>query len=196
MEIVITGHKSMIAREFISLASNATITPIRSEEIRHHLNANKYLFCQGYLAGKSADEITAEEFKKTMDVNYISVYKAINEILGTNPFAKICVITSYSGYKGSYDTTYANSKALINDYIEKVKLTSRHQQVVGIAPWIVQDAGMTTRREDSTRLYELKSKHPLKRFSTSQEVAALAYDLLFKHRYVNNTVIRMHGGGV
>lgn len=195
-DIIITGHKSKIAQEFTKLVEPASILGVRCEDIDKHLQASRYLFCQGYLAGKSPEEISAEEFRKTMDVNYVMIANAITTIIGSNPFAKICVITSYSGYKGSYDTAYASSKRLMNDFIDNVKLSSRHQQVVGIAPWIVQDAGMTVRREDKKTLTKYKNNHPLKRFSNSDEVAALAYDLLFKHRYINNTVIKMHGGGV
>lgn len=195
-EIIITGHKSKIAQEFINLIEPGSVNCIRCEDIGKHLKASKYLFCQGYLAGKSVEEISKEEFEKTMDINYRLIKNAINDIIQINPFAKICVISSYSGYKGSYDMTYAHSKAAINKFIEEVRLTSRQQQVVGIAPWIVQDAGMTVRRQDRDRLTKIQLNHPMKRFSNSKEVASLAYDLLFKHHYVNKTVIKMHGGAV
>lgn len=197
MEVVITGHKSKIAQEFVKLLPPSTrVIESRCEDVHKNLGAGKFLFCQGYLAGKSIDEITPEEFQKTITINYTLIKSAITDIILSNPFARICVISSYSGYRGSYDQTYAHAKSAMNDFIEEVSLNSRHQQVVGIAPWIVQDAGMTVRRTDRNRLDAIRHGHPIKRFANSDEVASLAYDLLYKHRYVNRTVIKMHGGAV
>lgn len=194
--IIITGHRSQIAQEFIKLVEPGSVLGMQCEELHKHTNASKYLFCQGYLAGKSINEISPEEYKKTIEINYTLIVDAVKTIVESNPFAKICIISSYSGYKGSYDMTYAYSKNLLNQFIESAVLTSKYQQLVGIAPWIVEDAGMTLRRDDKARLEAIKGKHPMKRFASSKEVADLAYDLLFKHNYINKTVIKMHGGAV
>lgn len=193
-KIIITGHKSKIAREFSKLAKISSVG-IRCEEIKNYLDSSHYFFCQGYLAGKSIDEISIDEFRKTMYINYSSIRDACNLILESNKFAKICVISSYSAYRGSYDETYALSKSKINNYIEKEsKIKYPDQQIFGIAPWIIEDAGMTIRRDDTLRLEKIKNEHPLKRFSTSMEIAKLAYDIMFKHNYINRTVIKMNGG--
>ena len=58
------------------------------------------------------------------------------DILATNPSARICIIGSESAYRGSFDGTYAKSKAAIHRYVEATP-THGQQQLVAISPGII-----------------------------------------------------------
>ena len=116
-----------------------------------------------------------------------------NRILATNSAARICVIGSESGYRGSYDGTYAEAKAVLHHYIEATCLRPG-QQLVGISPGIIADAGMTTRRMDTENLARRLEEHPKRRFLVAREVARMAQTLLYDQPYISGTIIRMHGG--
>lgn len=193
-EVVITGVKSSIATNFISMLSNETVFGIRVENIDNYLQADRYLFCQGYLVPKTSKEQSAEEAEKSYYINYKSIVNSIESIIDKNSKARICVIGSESGYRGSYDDNYAKYKKKIHRFIETKKLLTPYQQLVGIAPTIIEDSRMTLDRTDINNLNKRRCEHPMKRFLTSTEVAHMAYILLYKQPYVNRTIVRMHGG--
>lgn len=193
--VVITGIKTTIAKEFEQFTDDE-VTGIRTEDIGEHLDADRYLFCHGLLYSKTSLFQTEEERAASMYANYTSVVDCVDRIVATNQRARICIVGSHSGYKGSYDDTYALTKALIHQYIERKVLTSPAQQLVGVAPSIIEDSGMTTRRTDLDNLDATREQHPMKRFLTAKEVAEMAYYLLYHQPYVNRTVVRMHGGNV
>ena len=129
-------------------------------------------------------------------LNYQSIVDAVDKILKINDKARICIIGSESGYSGSFDDTYAKYKSLLHDYIESTRLRTEHQQLVGLAPTIIEDTKMTQSRTDLEVLDSKRNNHPMKRFLLSHEVAEMSYTLLYNQAYINRTVIRMHGGNI
>lgn len=194
--VIITGHKSNIAKEFCKLIPSETIYGIRIENIEQYLTANRYLFCQGFLVSKRSKDQTKEEIKKSKYINYTSITQAVKKIIEVNSIARICIISSESAYQGSYDNSYAQWKKEINNYIENTNLLTEKQQLVGIAPSIIEDTSMTKARKDIQNLNNKRETHPMKRFLWSKEVANLIYVLLYEQPYINRTVIRMHGGSI
>ncbi len=193
MSIAIRGFGSEIVRSLIRLLP-ADEEVINLGREGHAAKADRYLFCGGFLAGKNILHLTDDEFLETMDANFRSVIMACENIFADKPAARICVIGSESGLSGSYDMAYAGAKAAMHLYIETKRL-SAEQQLVGIAPSIIEDCGMTMRRPDQVRLEERSRLHPKGRFLKAAEVAALTHFLLYVDRgYITNTVIRMHGG--
>jgi hypothetical protein len=144
-EVVITGIKSTIAVEFIKLLNDETVHGIRVEDMYKHTQADKYLFCQGFLVPKTSDEQTKLEKEKSYYINYDSIALSIANIINCNPKARICVIGSESGYRGSYDDSYAKYKKWLHKYVEDKKLLTPYQQLVGISPTIIEDSKMTHR---------------------------------------------------
>ena len=158
------------------------------------LDAERYLFCAGVLIGKPFHEMRNDERESMVAVNFLSVLGACEQILAENPIARICIIGSDSAVRGSYDRVYAGSKAAVQSYIE-TRRVGPTQQLVGIAPSIIEDSGMTERRQDRDNLAARRAAHPKGRFLTVAEVAALVVFLLYEDRgYLSNTVIRMNGG--
>jgi len=190
--VLITGHKSTIAQEFDKLTPDECVG-IRVEQMYYYRDFDRYLFCQGYLLPKTDEEKTPRERDKSRFVNYTSIVDAVNMIFEVNPNARICILGSESGYKGSYDNTYAKWKNKIHEFIENTP-TKQGQQLVGISPSIIEDTAMTQNRKDVDNLNRRRNNHPMGRFLYAEEVARMAYTLLYEQPYVNRTVIRMHGG--
>lgn len=195
VKVGITGHRSIIAEQFMKLHSGEVeFFCERAESMPPNLD--KYFFCQGFLSGKSRDDISKEDYIKTWESNYNSIARACDKIMNSNQRARICIIGSESGYRGSYDSTYAESKKAIHEYIETKPILYPDQQIVGIAPHIIADTRMTMNRTDVYNLNNKRNNHPMKRFLTSMEVAKMAFTLLYEQPYINRTIIRMHGGNL
>ena len=158
------------------------------------LDAERYLFTAGVLIGKPVNKMTNAERVSMLDINFASVVSACETILDANDRARICIIGSESGYRGSYDKIYAGSKAALHAYVE-TRAVGQHQQLVGISPGIIEDCGMTERRTDRDALDKRRAAHPKGRFLKAEEVARVAVFALYdSSEYLCNTVIRLHGG--
>lgn len=193
-DVVITGIKSNISQNFIKLLGEVNIHGVRAESIEDYLWADKYLFCQGVLYPKQEEDQSEQEREHSKFVNFQSIADACDMILAGNPRARICIIGSESGYRGSFDGNYAKYKKMIHEYIETAPIQFPTQQIVGLAPTIIEDTAMTQNRKDQDNLDRRRKEHPMGRFLKSSEVASMAYTLLYKQPYINKTVIRMHGG--
>ena len=69
------------------------------------------------------------------------------------------------------------------------------QQLVAVAPSIIEDSGMTKVRTDHENLAARCQANPKGRFLKAIEVARLVRFLLYDDKgYINNTVIEMNGG--
>lgn len=193
--IVVTGSKSSIVTRYKSLHPEVNIIPTRCENIKGDLlNEPRFLFCQGLLYSKTKQNQTKLEQYNSKDTNYISIVHAVTKIMDTNPIARICILGSESGYRGSYDESYAESKRLLHEFICNMPLRHPGQQLVGISPWIIEDTSMTEARTDIANLHNKRQSHPKKRFLKAIEVSQLIHTLLFEQSYISNTVVRMHGG--
>ena len=157
------------------------------------LDCDRYLLAQGYMEPARISEQDADTIRTSLAVNLVSLVQICEAVLDANPRARICVVGSQSAYRGSYDTTYAVAKAGLHAYVEFRALGPK-QQLVGIAPAIIEDAGMTTRRSDPERVAAKAKQHPKQRHLMTQEVADMVHHLLYVDRgYTSNTVIRMDG---
>lgn len=193
MSVAIAGAGSAIAKAFEELIPDERVVRARAPELP--VTADRYLFCAGFLRGERIEAQGDPELDLAWRVNFAEAAQACERILAANPEARICIIGSESGIKGSFDMAYAGAKAALHLYVERRKLEHPGQQLVAISPGIVADAGMTTRRADVENLRKREAAHPKRRFVTSAEVAELAHFLLYRDRgYLSGTVIRMHGG--
>jgi NAD(P)-dependent dehydrogenase (short-subunit alcohol dehydrogenase family) len=122
------------------------------------------------------------------------VIAACDQVFDERELARVVVIGSESGFSGSYDSAYAAAKAGLHAYVETKRLKPR-QQLVCVAPGIIADAGMTTRRPDKDALAARALEHPKRRFVTALEVAKLIRFLLYDDiGYLSGITIRMNGG--
>jgi NAD(P)-dependent dehydrogenase (short-subunit alcohol dehydrogenase family) len=143
-----------------------------------------FVLCAGVLHGKKILELTGAQIVECLAVNTVNVIRLCEHILDRVEDAAICVVGSESGWKGSYDPLYAASKAAVHAYVKTRRPLKRFQQLVAIAPPIISDAGMTTRRPD----LEYVLKH--RKTTTSLHVAQRIYTLL-KDSAKQNEVVSM-----
>ena len=178
MRVGVAGGNSTIAMEFAALleeehglmvGSLASMPP----------DLDRYLICTGYLAGKALQELSIEEAGRTWLINFLAVAQFCDRVLDVNDRARICVMGSESGFSGSYDSAYASAKAALHHYVEHKQLTGKEQMLVGLAPHIIWDSGMTNRRDDLDELARRAEHTRLGRWLTAHEVAAEAHHLLF-----------------
>lgn len=157
------------------------------------LTATHYFFCAGFLTRGAVNDLSDEDLEATYRVNLIEVMRACDLILSINERARICVMGSASGISGSFNMAYATAKAGLHLYVE-TKALRPGQQLVAVAPWIVEDTNMT-RGRPAAELDFVRQSHPQQRFTTAANVAAAVVHVLFvDDGYINNTVIRMDGG--
>jgi NAD(P)-dependent dehydrogenase (short-subunit alcohol dehydrogenase family) len=193
--IGIRGMGSNIAKEFVSILNGLDdVYEVGRNHILPPAAADRYLLCQGFLYGKRRVDMTNDEVSDTYRINYVQVVGMCDNLLEHNDNVRICVVGSESGVTGSYDECYADSKRLVHNYVE-TKNVKPNQQLVCVAPSIIEDAGMTLRRCDVDNLDKLRSNHPKGRFLTSREVAMMIFFLLYIDQgYTTGVVIRMNGG--
>jgi len=178
----------------------ASITPdtmvrVHYNNYREHINADRFVFCAGILNANPGVMQNEREIVESIRVNFIETAAMCDVILAQNSSARICIIGSESGLVGSYDDIYAMAKAALHAYVERKKLLSTEQQLVAIAPSIIEDAGMTLRRKDRDNLIRRRQEHPKRRFIKAIEVARLIQFLLYVDEgYISGVIIRMNGG--
>ena len=161
------------------------------------VSARRYLFCVGKLEQKNIRFQTEEETQETFWVNFTQVVKECDWLIDNNPDARICVMGSDSGFKGSFDAAYAGAKAGLHNYVENKRLRHPHQQLVCVAPSMVAGTRMNRNRcEDGIKaLQERLHSHPKGRMVTTLEVARLIHFLLcVDEGFTTGVTIRINGG--
>ena len=191
MELGVTGYRSQIVQEI------SEYDGVKVQRLSPRIDVTKidrYLLCAGVLHSLHISDQSYEDQHMSLEVNLLDPVNLCEKIFARNSRARICVIGSESGFSWSYDGVYAAAKAALHRYVETRQLQP-DQQLVCIAPGIIGDAGMTTRRKDKDRLVAREMAHPKRRFLMAHEVAAMAHHLLFVDEgYTSGVVIRMNGG--
>jgi NAD(P)-dependent dehydrogenase (short-subunit alcohol dehydrogenase family) len=195
MSICISGFNTTIAQRFCSLLSPDEAIEARTLGDIDAAAHSRYLICTGFLAGQDLENIGDAAARMTWEANFLRIGQLCDEIISRNADARICIIGSESGYRGSFDMAYAGAKAAIHLYIETAKLKFPRQQIVGIAPGIILDSGMTQRRDDKSNLMDRAFFRRRGEWINAIDVARLAHFLLYVDSgNITNTVIRINGG--
>lgn len=190
--IGITGFSSSIAQELLNLIDEH---PVVGSVHTLPMECDRYFLCAGVLYGIQASEMEEHEVITTLAVNFSDVIAFCDKLFDYNPRARVCVMGSESGFAGSYDVIYAGSKAALHMYVETKKLKHPGQQLVAIAPTIIEKTGMTNRRKDLDATIERGKSRRMGRWLNPQEVAKLVHYVLYVDQgALCNTVIRMTGG--
>lgn len=194
--LAVTGYNTTIVQSLLSLIpTRETVRRIApGETLGDAVKAERFVFAAGLLLGKAVSEYQDGDMEAVMQANYYWPVRLCEQILAENPAARIVVLGSESGIKGSHDTVYAGAKAALHKYVETKKLKP-YQQLVCVAPSIVEDSGMTQRRQDLDNLERRRREHPKGRLLKAKEVARLIHFLLYVDRgYISGTTIVMNGG--
>ena len=156
---------------------------------------DKIFLCHSILSNKKHLLKDNNEIHNQLNINLLSKIKICEISLKFNPKARIFIIGSESGLKGSYDIVYALSKSSINKYVEERKIFHKDQQLICIAPSTIIDGKMTLKRKDIKNVRKSIIKNPKKRGLYAKEISKLIYNLSFNNTdYITNTVINVNGG--
>ncbi|MDQ5953195.1 MAG: family oxidoreductase [Patescibacteria group bacterium] len=192
MNIGITGRRSAIAQEFLKfLSPEDKVIYGTAQDLP--LDLDQYFLCAGVIVGKNIVDIDESEACDMLRVNFVDVVKLCEKIFKVNPKARICIVGSESGFKGSFDIVYAASKAGVHLYVESKRLQHASQHLVCVAPTIIEDTGMTRRRGDVEETMRRGKERRLGRWLRAQEVARTCHFVLSEDALCN-TVVRMTGG--
>lgn len=191
--IGVTGATSNIAVQYqLRYSGGEIFSPARNPRDLP-LDLPRYLLCAGALHGKRPKDMLVEELEQTIEVNYLNVINFCEDLFDVNKRARVCVIGSMSCILGSYDHIYAGSKAALHCYVKTKKLLYPKQQLVAIAPTIIEDSAMTQRRKDLDETLERGKKRRQQHWLKAAEVAH-AINFVFNNRAVCNTVLELTGG--
>ena len=200
--LAVTGYRSKIVDELSKLLppeeevvhyNSAIVDPAQQAELRE-APADRYLLCAGLLRSQRLTEQSRSEIEEAIHVNLLFPMLLCEKVLACNERARIVVMGSESGFTWSHDGAYAAAKAALHRYVETKKLKP-DQQLVCVAPSIVEDCAMTLRRQDTENLERRRRESPKQRFLKAIEVAKLIHFLLYVDQgYTTGTVIRMNGG--
>jgi len=189
--------------EFISVS--------RSVESDHHfdihLNAKDidaslvptdcdfYVISLGLLYSKRISEQTQSERVLSVNVNLLAPVLISEMLLEKSERARIVILGSESGLKGSYDTTYFLTKAALSAYVRERQISYPSQTLNMISPSLIIDSKMTQSRSDLPNVFERLKSHPKKRGAYSGEVAKIiAFLIKGGDSYLSNEEIAINGG--
>jgi|SaaInlStandDraft_3_1057020.scaffolds.fasta_scaffold92174_1 short-subunit dehydrogenase len=159
------------------------------------MDCGRYIITLGKLYSKKILDQTKEETLNSIAINLLAPISLIEKIFDINKKARIVILGSESGFKGSYDTTYFLTKAAVSCYVKEKHIKYSEQQLVMIAPSLILDTKMTQDRKDIDSVLKKTKDHPKKRYLYSEEVADLMHYVLFVDKgYINNEIINMNGG--
>lgn len=191
--IAVTGLRTSIVQALIRMVGERQVQRIDADLARFDCSfavpkVDRFVLAAGVLHGKPMRAQSPDEILSCIAVNMVNVVRLCETILASNQRARICVIGSESGFKGSFDETYALAKAAVHRYVETRKVGPQ-QQLVAVAPHIVIDSGMTRRRHDYAQV--LEEQQAGRRFTTAREVAECVRFLLLSDNVLTNLVLRM-----
>lgn len=187
IEVLRVGRKERLQIDFLNCFD---------PDFLKNLPVDERLYCVnvGLLVGKQINDASEAEIMNSIKVNLIGVTKLVEHLLKINSDARIVVMGSESGRKGSFDTTYFLSKAALRQFVRQRKV-GENQQLVMISPSTIYDSNMTASRADKERLEGYIQQHPKKRFLRMHEIATtLRFVLSADAAYLTNTEIEINGG--
>jgi NAD(P)-dependent dehydrogenase (short-subunit alcohol dehydrogenase family) len=191
--LAVTGYRSKIISELHALLTDGEEV-VRIPDAGPAPIAERYVLCAGLLRPKKLSEQSSDEIGESLHVNLIRPLEICEDVLARNERARIVVLGSESGCAWSFDGVYASAKAALHKYVETKKL-SQNQQLVCVAPSIIEDCAMTLERSDLDNLARRRSEHPKGRFLSAAEVARLIHFCLYVDEgYLSGQVIRLNGG--
>ena len=143
---------------------------------------------------------TAEEFRKTLDVNVVGAYncsRRVFEHMREQEYGRIINISSTNGMNTYYPMSidYDASKAALNSLTHDLALQfAPYVHVNAIAPGFIGTEN-ELRGYDEEFLKQETDKILVERYGRPEEVAHLVKFLISEDAdYINNTIIRIDGG--
>lgn len=191
-----SDHEVIVAgRTFGSVRFDANDISMPNVKKVSSIQAQFFVFLLGSLIPKRINEQTESEVYSSMNINLLYIVRCCEDILEINAEARIIILGSESGRKGSFDTSYFLAKAALRQYVLEKRIAFPQQQILMVSPSTILDSGMTNRRADQDYLAKLVKELPKERFLSASEVARfISWLIRFGSDYVTNTEIEVNGG--
>jgi NADP-dependent 3-hydroxy acid dehydrogenase YdfG len=153
------------------------------------------VFTMGVISANRLIDQSRRQWVASLSINAVLPIKIIERFNRENCQFRFLYISSESASKGSFDGAYFIGKAAVELFVRECRLSNPRSSVLCIAPSMIGDAGMTTRRRDQHNVEDNLNAHPKRRHLTATEVANLCiFYLLSASDYLTNTTISLNGG--
>lgn len=180
--IGVTGYRTTIVRELAELV-NVPIFKLNvnlgqfggTYELPEYVD--HFVLAAGVLRQAPIIEQSSFDVRISLAVNMVSVVRLSELILTQKPHARVVIVGSESGFKGSFDQTYAMCKAAVHAYVTW-KTVLGTQSLMCVSPPIIRDSGMTYRRSDYPEVLQSR------RTVSAREVAEKVHSMLFDDQYL------------
>tara|TARA_B100000780_G_scaffold279215_2_gene256610 strand:+ start:3378 stop:4073 length:696 start_codon:yes stop_codon:yes gene_type:complete len=189
--VKLSGEK----HHFLDLTSQESILTF-CNLIKDGLKIDALIFLCGVLGGSALDQKTHFEIDEDFTINAISQIKIIKNLI--NHFTddgRVIFLNSISAFNGSYDPTYAASKAAIIGFIQSMaKYSSKNIRFNAVAAGLIEDSNMAKQftAEDFNRH---RSETPTGLLNLSVEIADIIFDMCGPSwKNMNGQVIHINGG--
>ena len=204
----ITGSSSTIGKKFIGMlpGDSKIYCPSKKELDMKNLKKLKqlkskilshdiFILLHSVIIPKKHISKKENEIVDQLKINLLSILEISEMALTFNKKARIFILGSESGKKGSFDIIYGLSKTAIHQYIRERRILYPSQQIVGVSPSTIIDGRITLKRKDKNNVKKSILKNPKKRGIQSFEISKLLYSLIYHNTdYISNTVIDVDGG--
>lgn len=194
------GFTSDSEIEFIDVCRNSkyNFEITSTDEVPYKIvptDCDFYIISLGYLIPRRILQQNKHELYSSVNINMLAPVLVSEWLLENNQFARIVIIGSESGSKGSFDTTYFICKAAVQAYVRERRISRPGQSINMVSPSTIIDTKMTQRRSDLADLEKQLVKLPKKRAAKCKEVANVIRFLYDGgDSYISNQNICVNGG--
>lgn len=153
------------------------------------------LLC-GVLGGKSLEKKSYPDINVDFEINAISQMKIVKSLLSHfSVDGRVIFLNSISAFNGSYDVTYAASKAAIIGFIKSMaKHGPKNIRINAVASGLIEDSNMAN-QFSSADFDRHKSETPTGVLNSSAEIAEIVFEICGdKWRNMTGQVIHVNGG--
>jgi 3-oxoacyl-[acyl-carrier protein] reductase len=158
------------------------------------------IYCAGRNNPNSIEDTNFTDHLLTQNVNINSFYKVMQNIIPSLKKQKSGYVLGISSLYGSVSrdqrSSYAMSKHSMNGFIQTLALELGSYNVLSntLSPGFV-DTKMTRQNNSEDQIKMLKSKVPLGKFASPEDIAEVAYFLCSKNnKYISGQDIVVDGG--
>ena|ERR1035437_3411471 len=154
------------------------------------------LILSGAILGKDLASTSDEEMDYLVNANLLGPARLLRDLLpALNIGARILLVSSISGERGSFDPLYAATKGALIPFAKSLATWSGDRMTVTVvAPGAIEDSAMI-RGMSAERIIHHRKASPTGKLLTRADLARVLFDLAHPHwAHTNGSVISINGG--
>ena len=153
------------------------------------------IILSGILPGRSIEKYSHDRIEKVMSVNFTSnayIIKALLPYLKKN--SNIVIMSSISGFRGSFDPIYAAAKAAQIGLVKSLALWNQDKyKINAVAPSLINESSMFYGMSKERREFH-EANSPTKQLITKTEISKLVFDICQPNsKFANGEIIEIEG---